>query len=144
MSASSEARSTLEQQRASHALERIRDLQKLDEKQYGHYVSYVSALPATIIMNGLGQALAALVAKAKGKTEDPHRMLFDHVAAWLNRQIEELHVTNGDLTCVIDRLMNADQDTYVQAQAEAMAYINWLKQFARAYLKEQEGESNDG
>lgn len=130
---------TLEQKRASFALEKIRGLQLKGPNCYGHYVSYVSALPATIVMNGLGQALTTLVAKAKGKRDDPHRILFDHVAEWLNKEIEALRVPPNDLTFVIDRLMETDQETYVHAQAETMAYLYWLKQFARAYLKTPEG-----
>lgn len=133
---------TLEQERAAFALKQIRQLQELGEPKYGHYVSYVSALPATIVMNGLGQALTTLLAKAKGKTSEPHRFLFDHLAAWLSRQVVEVHVPGDDLTVVIDRLMEADQTVYVRAQSEAMAYLNWLKQFARAYLKEKEGQGD--
>lgn len=139
MSPSTEAKPTLEQQRASFALQQVRGLIRTD---YGHYVSYVSALPATIVMNGLGQALTTLVAKAKGKSNEPHRLLFDHVAAWLSQQVDELRVDGNDFTQVIDRLMTSDQQTYIRAQAEAMAYLNWLKQFARAYLKEQEGQGD--
>ncbi len=139
MSASSEASPTLEQQRASFALQKIRELQN-GTMDYGHYVSYVSALPATIVMNGLGQALTTLVAKAKGRTSDPHRILFDHIAQWVNQQVAELRSPDGDLTKLIDRLMQSDQRIYVRAQAEVMAYLNWLKQFARAYLKEKEGQ----
>lgn len=142
MSTTAVAGPTLEQQRASFALERIRALQH-GSQDYGNYVSYVSSLPATIVMNGLGQALTTLVAKAKGKDTEAHRILFDHIAAWLNQQIAALRVPGDDLTLVIDRLMAADQDTYVHAQAEAMAYLNWLKQFARAYLKEKEGQPDD-
>lgn len=142
MSTATDTKPTLEQQRASFALARIRELQN-GNRDYGHYVSYVSALPATIVMNGLGQALTTLVAKAKGKPDEPHRILFDHIAAWLNKQIGALNGQDDDLTQVIDRLMKADQETYVHAQAESMAYLNWLKQFARAYLKEKEGQPDD-
>jgi CRISPR-associated protein Cmr5 len=45
---------TLDQQRAAHALAKIRDIQGRND---GMYVSYISAMPATIVMNGLGQAL---------------------------------------------------------------------------------------
>ena len=58
---------TLDQQRAKFALDRIRELEELGEEKYGHYVSYVSALSATIVMNGLGQALTTQLAKAKGE-----------------------------------------------------------------------------
>lgn len=133
---------TLDQQRAAFAREKIRHLET-SGKDYGHYVSYASALPATIVMNGLGQALATQLAKAKGRQEHPRRLLYDHVAGWLSRQMEELHVPEQELPCVVDRLMQCDQDVYVRAQAEAMAYLNWLKQFARAYLKEKEGQDDE-
>lgn len=127
---------TLDQQRAEHALQQVRELQ---DKEYGHYVSYVSALPATIVMNGLGQALVMLLAKAGGKIQEPHYYLYDHVASWLCKQIPDL---TGDTEHLIDRLMKNNQSVYVHAQAEAITYLNWLKQFARAYLKEQEGQDD--
>ncbi len=134
---------TLDQLRAQFALQCIRDLEKLGEGTYGHYVSYASALPATIVMNGLGQTLTTQLAKAKGNPVNPRRILYNHVAGWLSRQMPELRVPDGELPRVIERLMDGNQDTYVRAQAEAMAYLNWLKQFARAYLKEKEGQSDE-
>lgn len=127
---------TLDQRRARHALDCVRRLQDRDP---GHYVSYVSSLPATIVMNGLGQALATLLAKAgrkKKPEDDPHYFLYQHVAGWLTQQIGPLA---GEPDRFIDRLMDNDQNVYLRAQAEAMAYLHWLKQFARAYLEEQEG-----
>lgn len=125
---------TIDQRRASHALRQIRDLA---DREYGHYVSYVSALPSTIVMSGLGQALATLLARARGKENDPHRLLYDHVASWLASG-EVVRELEGEPATVIDRLMEHGQDVYVRAQVEAMAYLNWLKQFARAYLNESE------
>jgi len=133
---------TLDQRRAEFALSCIRDLEQSD-RDYGHYVSYVSAMPATIVMNGLGQALTTQLAKAKGNFEHPRRLLYNHIASWLSQQILELRVPEPQLPRVIDRLMEGNQDTYVRAQAEAMAYLNWLKQFARAYLRETEGQSDE-
>lgn len=131
---------TIDQRRAAHALQRTRELAYSD-KAPGHYVSYisyVSALPAVIVTNGLGQALATELAKAKGKESDPHCLLYTHIAGWLSQQIEELE---GEDDSLIDRLMKNDQDVYLRAQVEAMAYLHWLKQFARAYLEEKEGQS---
>ena len=130
---------TIDQRRAEYALGQI---EKIKEQQYGNYVSYVSALPASIVMNGLGQALLTLLAKAKGAPEEPHYLLYNHVASWLSQQSIKLRSpSESDFTPVITRMMEADQKTYLFAQAEAMAYLNWLKQFARAYLKEKEGQS---
>lgn len=142
MTQSVESKPTLDQQRAAFALKRIQQLAK-GGQDVGHYVSYVSALPATIVMNGLGQALTTQLAKAKGNPKAPRRMLYNHVAGWLSQQIKELWVPDDDLPKVIDRLMEGNQDVYVRAQGEAMAYLNWLKQFARAYLQEKEGQSDE-
>lgn len=134
------AKQTLDQQRASDALAKIRGIAAAN-KNDGMYVSYVSALPATIVMNGLGQALAIELAKAnKDKPNDSHRAIYQHVAGWLSRQVPNL---SGDVDKFLDRLMKEDQATYVHAQAEAMAYLNWLKQFARAYLIESKESGDD-
>ncbi len=127
---------TLDQLRAEHALNQIKSIENNND---GYYVSYVSSLPAAMVMNGLGQAMVTQLAKAKGRTNDSHYLLFNHVASWLTTQIDEL---NGDAHDVIVKLMNNDQDVYLRAQAEAMAYLNWLKQFARAYLTEKESQSD--
>lgn len=142
MTQTADSKPTLDQQRAAFALKCIHQLRD-GQQDYGHYVSYVSALPATIVMNGLGQALTTQLAKAKGKPQHPRRLLYNHVAGWLSRQMKELRVPEGDLPKVIDQLMGGNQDVYVRAQGEAMAYLNWLKQFARAYLQEKEGQSDE-
>lgn len=129
---------TLEQRRAAFALARVRANQKV---ALGNYVSYVSALPATIVMNGLGQALAFLLAKDRGNGHD-HRRLYQDLAAWLSHQIPELRAADDDLDNVLRKLVEADQDVYLRAQAESIAYLSWLKQFARAYLDDTEGQDD--
>ncbi len=130
---------TIDQQRAEHALKQIKNIEGNND---GFYISYVSSLPATIVMNGLGQALLTELAKAKNQTNDSHYLLFKHVASWLSQQISKLRSpSTTDFTPVIERMMLEDQKTYLIAQTEAIAYLNWLKQFARAYLKEKEGQS---
>lgn len=134
----SNATQSLEQKRAADALKKIKNLPK-SEKSY--YVSYVSALPATIVMNGLGQALAMLLAKDKGNRNSEHYSLFEHLATWLGGHIPELKADRPD--GVLEKLMDSNQDVYVRAQSESMAYLHWLKQFARAYLKESEGQPDE-
>lgn len=131
----SSAVQSLEQRRAADALRKIKNL---PPREKSYYVSYVSALPATIVMNGLGQALAMLLAKDKGKRNSEHYNLFEHLATWLSSQISQLKSSDPDE--VLQKLMDSDQHVYVKAQAESMAYLHWLKQFARAYLKESEGQ----
>ena len=126
---------TLDQQRAAHAM---RQIQKFAERDHdGMYVSYVSALPATIVMNGIGQALATELAKDKGKGRS-HRKLFDHLADWLTEPGRPLAAAGKTKDpYLIFEALNRSEDVYVAAQIEAMAYIHWLKQFARAFLNDR-------
>lgn len=127
---------SLEQERAADALGKIKN--RRGDASY--YVSYVSALPAVIVTNGLGQALVMLLAKAKGERNAEHYHLYSDLASWLSECVEGLRSDRVD--DVVEKLMQGDQALYVRAQTEAMAYLHWLKQFARAYLKEKEGQGD--
>ncbi len=122
------------QKRAEHALGRI---EAIREDDYGNYASYVKALPARIIMNGLGQALA--MERASGKKDKGHELLYQHMDSWLRTGWEHSpYQQNADILAAIVTGSEAD---YIRTQGEAMAYLEWLKKFAAAFLKDQEGEN---
>ena len=127
---------SLDQRRAKHALERIKTHQKDGTKQ-SEYLSYVKALPATILQNGLGQAMATLLAAAKGKENDPHQHLYKDVQSWLCSNNEDATFSKGDL---LEAITSNDQQHYLKAQAEAQAYLIWLKKFAAAFLNDKPHE----
>ena len=58
---------TLGQQRAASALQRVNELADQSEDFKKRYRAYVDRLGPTIVMNGLGQALATERAAAGGK-----------------------------------------------------------------------------
>lgn len=125
---------TLGQKRAAHALEAIKKLEQ--EKNYGNFGSYVQRLPATIVMNGLGQAMAGELAAARlakgvkmSTDEQAHKTLFDCVESWLFES--KVYTEDKNLMKAIVR---SGQEDYVRAQAEALAYLDWLKKFSQAYL----------
>lgn len=120
---------TIDQRRAAHALTQIRRMQTTEETIQGHYRSYVQALPAEIISNGLGQALATHLAAGDGA----HRYLYEHVGNWLCS--EEPYAPYRAQAVVIDAICSGNVASYRQAHAEAMAYLVWLKKFAVAFLK---------
>ena len=135
---------SLSQRRAKHALAAIRDL---ENKEYGHYVSYVNGLSAAILQNGLGQALATLIAGAKvnesrrSKDEAAHESLYRQISKWLCDPREDAPYSDkGD---VLEAITQHGEDAYLRAQAEALAYLEWLKKFANAFLKRPEGGSHD-
>lgn len=130
--------SNLAQKRAADALTKIKSLENQD---YGNYNSYVNALPATVIMNGLGQAAAMLVSSAKlksGERKADHRAyesLYNHLSTWLCRNEQEAPYGAGDLLTMITTPSEDAEKSYIKAQTEAMAYLEWLKKFSNAYLK---------
>ncbi|OAT80421.1 type III-B CRISPR module-associated protein Cmr5 [Desulfotomaculum copahuensis] len=131
---------TLEQKRAAHALEKVEQIKKLHEDEQKKYSSYVKSLPAAILMNGLGQAAAGLLARAKGKPEDMHAMLFAHLEEWLCRKNENSPYQGGE--GLIVAITARDRNAYLRAQVEALAWLQWLKKFATAYLKQPEGDED--
>jgi CRISPR-associated protein Cmr5 len=133
----------MEQERAAHALTKVKDVKEtLDAERADKFSSYVESLPATILSNGLGQAAATLLARAKGRDDDSHRMLYNALQAWLCRDaIQAPYRSAGDL---MNAIVNNDRNTYLCAQAEALAWLAWLKRFAVAYLKKEKKKEGDG
>ncbi|MEW6636478.1 MAG: type III-B CRISPR module-associated protein Cmr5 [Actinomycetota bacterium] len=135
---------TLEQRRAADALQKIEELRRAGRGVYGNYKSYVSSLPAGILTTGLGQAAATLLASAKigrdRRTVDnkAYEMLYEHLSGWLCGGDEESPYPAGDL---LENITTHDQDSYLRAQAEALAHLVWLKKFAEAFLEDGKEES---
>jgi CRISPR-associated protein Cmr5 len=123
---------TLVQRRIAYSLECITQLQT--QGNYGKYVSYVKSLPAAILMNGLGQASATLLAQAKGNPNDPHKILYNHIDRWLCSDFPEMPYRNAANLLVA--LTANGQGQYIVAQAEALFLLDWLKKFAVAFLDE--------
>ena len=124
---------SLAQQRAQHALAAITKLAAPNAPSYGNYLSYVKALPANVRSLGLGQALAFALAKCKDDPKNPYRLLYDHVTDWVcQRSIYSGATPENFMTM----LTSGDQTQYLHAQIETMAYLEWLKKFAVAQLKE--------
>jgi len=128
----------LDLKRAKHALDAIKRLQ--EDNGFEKYTSYVKALPATILQNGLGQAMATLLAKGE---EGDHRLLYDHVKEWLCSN-DEASVYQGK-SCLMTAITDEGEEKYLWAQAEALAYLTWLKKFALAFLvtEDKQVDSND-
>lgn len=128
---------TLAQRRAKDALTKI---QNLEEKSYGHYKSYVKALPANILKSGLGQAIATV----RSRDKEGYPQLYKHLETWLCGSDEDMPYQNyhqGE-NPLLQAIVNHNQDKYIHAQAEALAYLEWLRKFADAFLKDGEGQAD--
>lgn len=142
----------LAQRRAKHALEAVKAYRDATDgavptKQKRAYAGYVKSLPAAIVMNGLGQALATELAQAGkdsskgqgGLSPDAHRQIFLHLQDWLCGDDPEavFRSAKGDNTRLLTQLYGANQPEYLRAQAEALLYLGWLKKFAGALLADE-------
>lgn len=134
------AATSLDRRRAAHALAAIEAMKR--HADIGHYVSYVKGLPASILQAGLGQALGTLGANAKlGEPTTrlsgdalAKRSLYEQVAGWLaGDHADAPYRAQANIWTAITQGSEAG---YVHAQAEALAYLTWLKKFAVAFLPE--------
>ena len=140
----------MEQERAQFALAKVSDFaEKCPAERQKELRSHVSALPALIRMNGLGQALAFYRMKGKSteQGQEPkdssHKILYDLVSDWLcgerdketgnkTKTAGQIFETPGD---VLSGITSGDMFQYMAAQNEALALLEWVKKFANALLK---------
>ncbi len=122
---------TQEQERAAQAWH---DVDKIKSKSFNKkYKSLVRSAPADIQTNGLGQTIAFWRAKAKGKTENEHYTLYQHLSLWLKSKFN----LSADLQAwIIDQ--NTSSNEYRLATVEALAYLGWLKRFAESQIEGEE------
>ncbi len=119
---------TLGQKRAEFALN---SLQELPGTLREDFKTFTAGLPALILQNGFGQALAFLKAKANG--QDKHQHSFSIIVNWLvNRNI--LTPEDNNDVGYLEQISTMDQQEYLQAQKETLAMLEWLKRYANAEL----------
>ncbi len=117
----------LDRERAHHAILAIEALRSTSADN-GELKSWIEKLPAMIQTNGLAQAMAFY------KSRDPKRVkapaqIYNIINHWLAQQFP----VEGDLLSWL--VSQATPQQYRHMQAEAQAYLRWLKQLAKAELK---------
>jgi CRISPR-associated protein Cmr5 len=147
---------TIQQQRARHALTQVRDaIRKLGDsrnpeavsKEQKEFRAHTQGLPFMIHANGLGQAYAFYLSK---HDKPSYRAICDTLAAWLLAEGNPYHgqpehaaeqrqnPPNGENSeRLLDAIVGCDMPRYLLAQAEAIAYMSWVKRFADAFINDQ-------
>jgi CRISPR-associated protein Cmr5 len=124
---------TIEQKRAQSALTWIQaqaqGQAEADKKLQEEIKSWASQFPLMIHTNGIGQACAFFKSR---KNVEGARLLYAHLNDWLKKQFSDLYKDKNDLMEVI---VNCNQQEYRLLQAESLAYLQWVKQLSKAYLK---------
>ena len=130
---------TIEQQRAANALTRVNALAGESITFRARYRKYVDRLGPAVVMNGLGQALATERAAAgacpAADDEKAHHALYAGVSNWLCRQDGGIYSPGNDL---LQEIMEHDEQSYLRAQAEALAWLEWHKKCCRALFPDEE------
>lgn len=119
---------TQQQARAAFALKKVQSaLKDLNGKPRKEFKAHASAFPAMIQMNGLGQAAAFYLSKS-----DRHEVLYNILSGWLTRDGQP-YLGKADL---LDGVTSEGLPKYLVAQAEALAFLDWVKKFANAYVRD--------
>ena len=131
---------TLEQLRAADALNKVKVLEALkDQVDFkDKYAQVVVSFPSAVIMNGLGQAVATLLASGT----EAEKLLYEHLQGWLCRSSVKAPFPNGG--SLIQSIVENERKAYVQAQVEALVWLEWLKKFAVAFLKNRKEKEKGG
>jgi CRISPR-associated protein Cmr5 len=116
---------TLQQERAKHALGKVQSWVALNDG--AKLKARTSELPFMVHANGLGQAAAFFKSK---KNKDGYDVVLLALQSWL----AEPNRPFAGKTDLMQAIVDTDLSTYRLAQAEAMAYMDWVKKFASAYL----------
>ncbi len=128
------------QRRAADALRAVLELDP-DETFRKRYRAYVDRLGPSILMNGLGQALASERAAAGNepskREEKAHESLYRNIQAWLHRSGVYNQQVEKDL---LQAIVKHGEKEYLRAQAETLAWLVWHKKFCRAYLPPSDDE----
>ena len=114
-------RQTLEQQRAQNAWNASASYQS-------DHVNAAKGLPALIMNSGLMQVLAFCHGK-KGKAQSD---VADHLRAWLEGRFKDTFKQGAGFSAFMQALMQANPADYQAINAEAFAWLKWLRQMAAA------------
>lgn len=126
---------SMEQERTAFALGKIQDLTTYPDQAQYEVRRHVNGLPALIRMNGLGQALAFYRMQGEDST---HALIYRIVGEWLCGEKSKGRVFVGGDGDALVAITRSDISTYMAAQNESLALLEWLKKFALALLKKEE------
>ena len=120
----------VDRERAFHAQLAIDDILEA-EVDNGEAKSWIEKLPALIQTNGIGQALAFYKSRTNVQAA---RHVYRIVSAWLKVQFN-IQGKKDEEDILQWLTEQATPQQYRHAQAEAQAYLRWLKQLGKAQLK---------
>ncbi len=126
---------TIQQKRAKFALEQVQEAPNDTKFNGKEFISYSGALPAMIHMNGLGQTAAFF----RSKTDSgEHQRLYRILSAWLIKDQQPY----SRYTDLLEGITQGSMTDYRLAQIEAIALMEWIKRFSKAFIENKEDTSH--
>lgn len=119
---------TLDQRRAAHAWEAIQEVKQCGQAEQKEYAGEAKKLPIRIMTSGLGQSLAFLLAKSKGKKPNLI-LLHKHLTGWT---LQKRGLPGSVPDSLLQSIIKGDADFLRLATDEVLAYLQWLNRFAEA------------
>lgn len=127
----------LEQGRAEYAYRCVEQVTyELNEKGKREYRSYVKKIPTMILLNGLGQTLAFV--KAKAKDGNAYKLLYNQITEYMKSNSTIRIQMPPDKNELIEWVISCDSREYRWITQELLAFLNWLKRFAEGMIEEEE------
>jgi CRISPR-associated protein Cmr5 len=123
---------TKEQQRSAFALQRINDFGANGVPKDD--ANFIVGTPTMILTNGVAQTMAFLLSKQKGDAVVKEVKVFKILESWLAKEIPALTGKEGKQFLM--QFAKLEQEDYLRAQQEALALLQWLKRYARAFQNE--------
>ncbi|NCC26064.1 MAG: type III-B CRISPR module-associated protein Cmr5 [Deltaproteobacteria bacterium] len=117
---------TKEQTRSEYALRAIDD--KFPRGVDKDTANFIVGVPTMILTNGVAQTLAFLLSK---RDSAKHSSTFSIIRSWLEKEIPLLKADKDML--FLQKFAGLEQGDYLTAQREALAMLQWLKRYARAF-----------
>lgn len=118
---------TKEQKRSQFALEQI--TAHFNDQVDEETANFIVGAPTMILTNGLGQSMAFLLSKKD--RQDKYGQVFAIIRTWLEQDFKELNQPSE--MEFLKQFSMLDQSVYLTAQREALAVLQWLKRYARAF-----------
>lgn len=116
-------RNNFANERAAFAFEKVSKFE-INSESFQKYRSLVRSLPAMILNNGYGLAMAFLYSKKDSET------LYGHIGDWLK---EQKILPNKNLN-LMENIAESDKDTYRLLESETLALLEWLKRFTEGKM----------
>lgn len=129
---------TKQQERAHFALENLPWKDAKREKVDKDTATFIVGSPTMILTNGLGQAMAFMLSKKGSDKNAKEGKVFDILKKWLCTEMQS-QLGNADANDLdfLRRFNTIDQQHYIQAQNEALRFLEWMKRYARAFQEEE-------